>query len=63
MIGSVVAGLSKNEGITNPEHILPLLDKFIKESSEKLRLFELNESLNDSTVKSDLKKQRAVTKE
>ena len=46
VIGSVVAGLSKNEGITDPEHILPLLDRFIKESSERLRLFELNEDLN-----------------
>jgi hypothetical protein len=42
VINSVVSGLSKNTTLKGPEQLIPLLNKLIKESSEKLRPFELN---------------------
>lgn len=63
LIGNVMSGLSKNSGLTTPDQLVPFLGRLITESSDKLRLFDINESLNETTVRSELKRQRAVTKE
>lgn len=48
VINNVVAGLGKNAKFTEAVDIVPLLGRFIKESSERLRLFEINEGLNEN---------------